>query len=391
MKVLMKVSGSISAYKVCDVVSQLVKLGHEVKVAVSKSSLEFVGATTWEGLTGSPVFLDDFAPGRRMDHIYLNDWADLVVLAPATAQSLNSISLGVGSNVLTTLFLSRKEEVPYLIFPAMNPRMWRSPSVQASIANLEKQEGIKIYEPSEGRMACGHTGLGRLKESSYILDQILLFDKKPLNALVTFGGTTEDIDGVRSITNFSTGATGVQICKAMRAKFNVTALGSEKALSLSEGLEGIQKLSYKSHSDLEESLFSEIKNRHYDIVVHAAAVSDFLPIKTGDKKISSSEDFEIKWTKASKILNKIKEFSKNKSCKVVSFKLTHNQSELDVAQKIISQFERSASDFLVHNELSEIKGGSHPFKIWKKDSTEFYTKGESKTDLAQSLIEIGGH
>lgn len=387
MNVLLKVSGSISAYKVCGVVSGLVKLGHSVKVAASKSSLEFVGATTWEGLTGNKVFLDDFTPGERMNHIHLNEWADLVVLAPASAQTLNAVSQGVGSSVITTLFLARDESVPYMVFPAMNPKMWGSKSVQKAVESLKTQENVEIYEPNDGLMACGHTGAGRLQETEVILDLILKKNKHSKSVLVTFGGTSENIDGVRMITNFSSGKTGIKICEHLKRNFNVTAIGSKTALKGAKGLEGVNVISYESSKDLSDKIKEELKSRSYDLIVHAAAVSDFIPLSLEDKKISSDEEFNLSFTKAPKILDELKTWSVNKDIKVVSFKLTHNQSDDVVFEKIKNQLKDNKSDFVVHNELTNIKLNSHEYSIWEEGVETPTHKGVTKENMAK---DIGG-
>jgi len=388
VKILIKVSGSISAYKICDLVSKLKKENHEVKVAASPSSLNFVGSATWEGLSGESVFVDDFSPNRRMDHIYLNDWADLVVLAPATAQTLNSLSGGVGSNVLTTLFLARTVKTPYLIFPAMNPRMWESSAVQKSVENLSGQKNVKIFAPSEGQMACGHMGVGRLNEVDQILDQIYKSQNKKLRALITFGGTTEQIDGVRSIGNFSTGKTGIEIARVLKKDFEVTALGSAQALSHADSMWGTEKLSFQSSEDLSNLIFDKISSEHFDFIVHAAAVSDFIPKIESEGKISSEGDFEIKWSKAAKILEQIREVSKNKNVKILSFKLTHKQSDEVVAAKISKQLE-GVSDYVVHNELTSIAETSHPHTIWKKNEKSPLKTGKTKLEMARAIAEIG--
>ncbi len=389
MKVLMKVSGSISAFKICGLVSELVKQGHEVKVAVTESGLKFVGAATWEALSGNTVFIDDFAPGQRLDHIYLNDWADIVVLAPATAQTLNAISSGVGSSVLTTLFLARKKETPYLIFPAMNPRMWESETVQKAVDKLKGFYNIEIFDPSEGSMACGHNGVGRLKEPQFILDMILKKEKKTKNLLITFGGTTEDIDGVRQITNFSSGRTGVEIIKELKSSFNITALGSENALKGAVGLEGVDVHSFVSSSDLSEKLKRVLGAKEFQMVVHAAAISDFLPIKKEDRKISSNEAFKLEFEKAPKILSSIKSWSKNKNLKLLSFKLTHNQGADDVLLKVKRQFENSESDFIIQNELGNITKTSHEYAIWSKNAKNFEYSGKTKRNMAEDILKIG--
>lgn len=396
MNILLKVSGSIAAYKICGLVSGLRREGHLVKVALSESALKFVGEATWEGLSGESVFTDDFEPGKRMDHIFLNDWADVTVLAPATAQSLNAIATGVGSGVVTTLFLARNKERPYLIFPAMNPRMWSSESVQKSVDTLKSYSDVTVFNPDSGVVACGHEGEGRLMEPEAILREILKLnislkaEIKKKNVLVSFGGTTEDIDGVRQITNFSSGRTGIEICKTLKGNFNVTAVGSVQALQGAQGFEGLEVKSFLSSKDLSKELEELLSQRSYDLIVHAAAVSDFLPKTKVDKKISSKEEFKIEFVKAPNILSSLKSWSKNKNIKIVSFKLTHNQSVAEVIEKVNSQFMRTETDFVVHNELSDITVDQHKYKIWKRDDENPFNIGKTKSSMARAIMNIGG-
>ncbi len=390
MKILIKISGSISVFKICLVVSKLVKQGHKVKVATTLSSLKFVGTSTWEGLSGNKVFCDDFTPGQRLDHIYLNDWADLIVLAPATAQTLNVISNGVGSNVITTLFLARKKTCPYLIFPAMNPRMWETKTVQQSVEKLKSFDNVRVFKPKSGSMACSHNGVGRLNEPSFILNEILKFDIKNKKALITLGGTTEDIDGVRQITNFSSGETGLEIAKALKKHYEVTVVASKQALKNALDLEGIRLIPFLNLSDLTKELKNLLESKVFDLIIHAAAISDFLPIKKQDKKISSLDDFVIEFKKAPKILNSLKKWSKNKNSKLISFKLTHNQSSKEIIKKINTQFQNSKSDFIILNELKNINLNKHEYSIWPRDAKTFSYSGETKIQMIQNILTIKG-
>ncbi len=388
MKILIKISGSISAYKVCSVISALVKEGNEVKVAASESALNFIGEASLEALSNNKVFKDDFEAGRRLDHIYLNDWADLVVLAPASAQTINAIASGVGSSCLTTLFLSRKSETPYLIFPAMNPRMWESERVKDSVRYLEQLSHVEVISPNEGVMACGHIGLGRLVEPFKILDQIYSIRNKDLNkVLITLGGTFESIDGVREISNFSSGKTGLELIKELKKYFYVDVLASKKTAALFEGEYGFNITYFSGVDDLYLKMKTKLKASLYKEVFHLAAVSDYKLKNIADSKMDSSiNEIKINLIKAPKILNKIKEWSLNKNIMITSFKLTHKQSEEAVRQKITNQFLKSGSSRIVHNELDEIANEVHKFRILDKN-LKIVESGDSKQLLVKSLIE----
>jgi len=397
VNVLIKVSASISVYKICEVVSSLKKFGANVKVCASKSSLHFVGPATWEALTGEKVFVDDFSPSQRMDHIYLNKWADVTVLAPATAKTLCQISNGVGDGVLNTLWLARDVKKPYLIFPAMNPTMWDSSAVRTSMKELTRASGVTLYSPDQGLMACGDVGLGRLKEPDFIINEILKYrfvsntkkeksDSNFKRALVTFGGTSESIDGVRELSNFSTGLTGKRLCEELFKSCNVTAFYSQK---IDDKISADKKTAFSSSDDLEGKLKNELENMEYDVVFHLAAVSDYKVQKSSDKKMDSSMDeVSLRLVKRDKILPKIKTWSKNKNIKVISFKLTHNQSFDDFKDKILSEFKNKTSDYVVHNSLNSSRDESHRYIVYSENVDNALCEGFTKTDLIKDLESL---
>jgi phosphopantothenoylcysteine synthetase/decarboxylase len=163
-KILVQLSGSIAAYKSCYLISKLVQAGHEVKTVATKGALEFVGKATLEGLSGHPVFSDVYEEGRMMDHIHLAKWADLAILAPASANTINRLTQGLASDVVGTLFLAWDlKKKPYLVAPAMNQQMMDHPSVKESLGKLEGW-GVHVLPSGDGHQACGDTGLGRLLE-----------------------------------------------------------------------------------------------------------------------------------------------------------------------------------------------------------------------------------
>ena len=162
-RILFQMSGSIAAYKACEVISSLVKAGCEVKVAASKSLYHFIGRSTLEGLTGNKVFDDVFSSGDAMEHINLERWADLILLCPATGNQITALANGTASDAIGTLFLAHHFEKPYLIAPAMNHTMWAHPAVEQAVKRL-KDWGILFQDPESGILACGEEGAGRLAE-----------------------------------------------------------------------------------------------------------------------------------------------------------------------------------------------------------------------------------
>lgn len=163
-KFLLKLSGSIAAFKACALLSRLVREGHEVQTVASRSALQFIGTATLEGLSGRPVLTDLFEHGRQMDHIHHNRWADAVLFCPATAQSINALAAGTGGDsLLTTFFLAHDFSKPYFLVPAMNQAMYAHPATQHSMERL-RAWGIKIIEGEAGLQACGESGMGRMAE-----------------------------------------------------------------------------------------------------------------------------------------------------------------------------------------------------------------------------------
>lgn len=405
-KILFQLSGSIAAFKACEVISGLVKAGCEVKIVASQSLYHFVGRATLEGLTGNEVFDDVFALGDAMDHINLERWADLILLCPATANQINRLANGIASDPIGTLFLAHSFEKPYLIVPAMNHIMWQHPTVAQSVQTL-KNWGVLFQEPGSGALACGEEGTGRLAEPEQIMATISgLLEKsrkapenQKLNSkriLVVYGGTEEPIDAVRTISNFSTGQTGAYLVDWLRNEgHEVIALGSHRAAKPSD-TDGLRE--FQSFQDLENVIETILGESKIDAVVQLAAVSDFsvsgievdgiVTPPSHQVKMSSQSEFKIVLSKNHKIVDRIKGFSANKAIKVIAFKLTHtdDQKEREIAIAKIAGSEHI--DFVVHNDLQEISvnQNAHAFNLFKNDS--IICSGQTKTDMAVALNQV---
>jgi phosphopantothenoylcysteine decarboxylase/phosphopantothenate--cysteine ligase len=179
-KILFLLSGSISCYKVCSVISELVKDGHNVQAVITKSASQFIGNATLEGLTHRPVYSDCFEHSKMMAHIDLMKNSDLIICAPATANIINKFSQGIGDDLVSSLFLAYDFKRPFLIAPAMNSNMYHHPATQRSLLQL-KEWGIQIIAPEEGELACGDVGVGRLAAPEVIAEKIKM----------TLGGESE--------------------------------------------------------------------------------------------------------------------------------------------------------------------------------------------------------
>ena len=162
-------TGSIAGYKACEVISRLGQRGHQVRVVATAAARRFVGEATLEGLTGRRILTDLFAPGAALEHIALTRWADLIVVCPATAHTLNRFAAGLADDLAGALFLAHDRTKPFLVAPAMNPAMWQHPATVAAVVRL-KEWGVEFIPVGEGRTACGEVGEGRMAEPAEILE-----------------------------------------------------------------------------------------------------------------------------------------------------------------------------------------------------------------------------
>lgn len=399
-KILFKLTGSIATYKSAYLISKLVQNGFEVQTVASNSALQFIGKATLEGLTSKPVYTDSFEDGKMMSHINLVKWADLTILCPATANTINKMANGVGDNLITSLFLAHDWNKPYIIAPAMNTAMFDHPATQESISKLEKW-GVKILPTDDGHLACGDYGKGKLLDPDKIYNHINTIinsnnSKKKLKVLITAGGTKENIDGIRYITNLSTGKTASSIAQYfINNGHKLTYLHSPEAKQ-PDGV--FEKVDFYNFDSLNKQLHKLIKENEFDVIIHNAAVSDYSPyqIESGDNKIelptskkisSSGDEIAIRFKSNPKLINSIKGNSKNKDVKLIAFKFT-NENELEKriehAHKLLSD---SQSDFVVLNDYSDrVNNVQQAFSIISKSTTP--EKVTTTKELAEKLEEL---
>lgn len=405
-KILFELTGSIACYKACYVVSRLVQAGYEVEVVASKSALEFVGKASLEGLTGKAVHTDTFEPGRYMQHIHLAKWADLVIVCPASANTINKLATGIGDDLISTLFLAHDFAKPFLLTPAMNTKMYRHPATQASLEKL-KGWGARILETASGVLACGDIGEGRLLEPELIFHEIekalgstqRSHPSKPLEILITSGGTREPIDGVRSIANFSSGRTGASLADHFAWQgHSVTFLHAKDS---AEPQARVTAKSFVTFNDLSQALKTELGHKRYDAVLHLAAVSDYAVegieangVRLDTKatgKIDSGEDVTIKLKKNPKIVDALRSMSSNPELRVVAFKLT-NTPDPDLRLEAVRKLALHAQpDWIVQNDLSEIdpSGDRHVSTIYSgQGDPAVVSHAETKFELAQKLESL---
>ncbi|MDT5239591.1 MAG: phosphopantothenoylcysteine decarboxylase / phosphopantothenate---cysteine ligase [Mycobacterium sp.] len=292
-RVLLGVAGGIAAYKACSVVRQLTEAGHSVRVVPTESALKFVGAATFEALSGQPVRTGVFEDVNEVPHVRIGQDADLVVVAPATADLLSRAVAGRGDDLLTATLLTAR--CPVLFAPAMHTEMWFHPATVENVATLRRR-GAVVLEPASGRLTGADSGAGRLPEPEEITTLARLLLERPdalphdmagVKVLVTAGGTREPIDPVRFIGNRSSGKQGYAVARvAAQRGADVTLVAGNTAGLVDPA--GVEVIHIGSASQLQDAVSKHAPGAN--VLVMAAAVADFRPTHVATSKIKKTAD-----------------------------------------------------------------------------------------------------
>ncbi|MBS1143306.1 MAG: coaBC [Proteobacteria bacterium] len=283
-RIVLGVTGGIAAYKAAELVRLLGKRGADVQVAMTEGATHFVTATTFQALSGQPVYLDqwDARMPNAMAHIDLSRSADLILVAPASADFLARIANGMADDLLATMVLAR--DCPLLVAPAMNRQMWENPATQRNVAQL-LVDGVQLIGPDSGEQACGEVGAGRMVEPEEIVEEVIAFFTPKLLAdrkvLMTAGPTFEAIDPVRGITNLSSGRMGYAVARAARqAGAEVTLVSGPVGL---QAPQGVTRINVRSALDMQAAVMAHAATS--DIFIGVAAVADYRVANAAEHKL----------------------------------------------------------------------------------------------------------
>ena len=385
-KILLIICGGISAYKSLELIRLFKKNGARVKTILTKNAKEFVTPLSVSSLSQEKVYDDIFSAENEaeMDHISLSRWADAVLVAPITANTISKVASGNAEDLASTVLLASNKQI--FLAPAMNVRMWEHPSTKENILKL-KSFGYKIIGPEIGDMACGEYGEGKMTEPNEIVNTLKNYfsnlDKnKKLKALVTAGPTNEYIDPVRFITNKSSGKQGYEIAKCLRDNgFDTTLISGKTSI---KPLDGVNFVSVET---AEEMFKESLNNLPTDVAIFSAAVSDFKVKNYKSKKIKKNEEFNLELEKNIDILNHISNHNSLRPKITIGFAAETNNVSIN-AKKNLNE---KNCDWIIANDVSDqtIGFGSdfNKISIFYKDKPEENFEKMSKSLVAEEIVK----
>jgi len=386
------VSGGIAAYKACELLRRLTESGHDVTVVPTASALEFVGAATWAALSGKPVSSDVWTDVHAVPHVRIGQDADLVVVAPATADLMAKAAHGLADDLLTTTLLTAG--CPVVFAPAMHTEMWEHPATSANVATL-RERGAVVIEPAEGRLTGKDTGKGRLPEPAEIFDiatdvlsrGVARPDLAGRHVVVSAGGTREYLDPVRFLGNRSSGLQGYALARVAAARgAEVTLIAANVSLPVPAG---VTVVPVETTSQLRDAIAAVVALA--DAVVMAAAPADFRPTVVSEDKIKKAEDGTapaIELEQNPDILKEISHHRLHDSSVIVGFAAETGDASGSVLELGRAKLARKGCDLLVVNDVS---GGAvfgspdNEAVILGSDGSSVDVPHGTKTALAQVI------
>ena len=385
-KILLIICGGISAYKSLELIRGLKKRDVSVKTILTKNGKKFVTPLSITSLSQEKVYEDIFSIENEteMDHISLSRWADLILIVPATANTISKLSYGLTDDLASTVVLASNKQV--FLAPAMNVRMWEHESTKDNILKL-KSYGYRIIGPEIGDMACGEYGKGKMTEPEGILRYLEnFFEKidrnKKYKALVTAGPTKEYLDPVRFITNKSSGKQGYEIAKSLRDNgFDTTLISGETNL---EPVEGVKFVIVKT---ADEMFRETLNNLPVDVAIFNAAVADFKVKEVQSEKIKKSENFNLKLEKNIDILSNISNHNSLRPKITIGFAAESENLERNSKLKL----DQKNCDWIITNDISDETIGfdsdDNEVSIFYKNKEVEKLSKKKKSLIASEIVE----
>jgi len=360
-RVVLGVSGGIAAYKACELLRRFTESGHDVTVVPTAAALEFVGAPTWAALSGKPVVTDVWSGVHEVPHVRIGQEADLVVVAPATADLMAKAAQGLADDLLTNTLLTAR--CPVVMAPAMHTEMWEHAATTANVATL-RSRGVLVIEPAEGRLTGADTGKGRLPEPEEIFElcrDVLervstgasagILDLVGRHVVVSAGGTREKLDPVRFLGNRSSGRQGYALARAAAARgAEVTLVAANVTLPDPAGVKVVR---VESTAELRDAVLTSAAGA--DAVVMAAAPADFRPVRRSDTKIKKADDGSAPVISLEQNPDILKELSAHRpgaGTVVVGFAAETGDASGSVLDLARAKLARKGCDLLVVNDVS---------------------------------------
>jgi len=385
-KILIVICGGVSAYKSLEFIRALRKNKAEIKTIITKSAKEFVTPLSITSLSQGKVYEDLFNPENEaeMDHISLSRWADLIVVVPATANTLSKLSNGTCDDLASTVILASNKKI--FLVPAMNVRMWEHPSNQKNINNL-REYGYKIIGPEIGDMACGEYGSGKMTEPSEIFKYVENYFKQlkknnGLKALITAGPTREYLDPVRYITNKSSGKQGYELAKSFRDKGFDTTLISGKT-----NLKPVEGINYIEIETADQMLKETLNNLPVDVAVFSAAVADYKAKNYSKEKIKKSDQQNINLTKNVDIISYVSKHNSLRPKLTIGFAAETENIDENAKKKLSEK----NCDWIIANDVSNEEIGFdskyNQVKIFYKNNSSEYIEKMSKSLIAEEIVD----
>ena len=400
MKILLGVTGCIGAYKAAEVLRGLQKAGAQVRVVMTEHATEFVRPATFEALSGKPVIVGMFAQSDHssIEHIAAAREADLLLVAPATANILAKFAHGIADDFLSTVYLSNTN--PVLIAPAMNVEMWNHPATQTNLKTL-RERGVQFVEPGVGYQACGEVGVGRLAEPEEIVAAVLRVlsgnnlksqisnlksqDYFGEHVLLTAGPTVEDLDPVRFITNRSSGKMGYAMAEAARDRgARVTLVSGPTRL---EAPSGIETINVRSTREMYEAVMNHLADA--TVFIGSAAVADFRPMDRAEHKIKKQgrANITIELEPTEDIIAAVAA-DPNRNGRIVAGFAAESQTLLEYADKKLRE---KGLDLIVANDISRSDAGfdveTNAATILNRDGSRVELPLQTKRELADRVLD----